>query len=153
NALEADPPVNAAGRGVTTAGATIAYTIHYENIGNVDAHGVQIVTVLAPDLDPASLQAESGGAFVAATRPLTRLDPTLPPHTPRTRTFSAKVRAGAAPRTRVRAVATVVFPDAFPPSRTDTNLVEHVVPDPAFPLAPDLAVYACVPLGGDRWTA
>jgi MYXO-CTERM domain-containing protein len=155
NFLEATPATNALGYGLTTDGGTIAYTIHYENIGGAAAHGVGIVTVLDPDLDAQTLVVGSGGTFDGASRTLSWLDPVLPPQVPRSVTFSAKVRPDAPPRTRVWAQATVIFPDAFPPSRTDTNALVHVVPYPDQPIQPALAVYRCIPVSGsmDQWTA
>jgi uncharacterized repeat protein (TIGR01451 family)/MYXO-CTERM domain-containing protein len=155
NFLEASPATNAMGYGLTTDGGTIAYTIHYENIGGAAAHGVGIVSVLDPDLDAQTLVVGAGGTFDSATRTLSWLDPLLPPQVPRSVTFSAQVRADAPPRTRVWAQATVIFPDAFPPSRTDTNFLVHVVPYPDQPLVPALAVYRCAPVSGssDQWTA
>jgi uncharacterized repeat protein (TIGR01451 family)/MYXO-CTERM domain-containing protein len=155
NYLQASPAVNAMGYGLTTDGGTIAYTIQYENIGGAAAHGVGIVSVLDPDLDAQTLVVGAGGTFDVTTRTLSWIDPVLPPQVPRTVTFSAKVRGDAPPRTRVRAQATVIFPDAFPPSRTDTNSVVHVVPYPDQPLEPALAVYRCVQVAGtsDQWTA
>ena len=154
NFLEASPSVNVMGYGIATAGQTIDYTLHYENIGGADAHGVGIVTVLDVDLDDQTLTVGQGGTYTSATRTLTWSDPVLPPHTPRIVTFSANIRAGAPPRTRVRAQGTVIFPDAFPPSRTDTNSVIHVVPFPDQPLQPALAVYRCVQVDGgtSQWT-
>ena len=155
NFLEASPAVNAMGYGLASAGQTISYTIHYENIGGADAHGVGIVTSLDPDLDASTLTIGQGGTYVSATRTLTWTDPVLPPHVPRTVTYSAKIQSAAPPRTRVRAQATVIFPDAFPPSRTDSNFVVHVIPYPNQPLEPALAVYKCVAVPGssDQWTA
>ena len=155
NFLEATPATNSMGYGLTMDGGTIAYTIHYENIGGAAAHGVGIVTVLDPDLDPQTLVVGAGGTFDGTTRTLSWLDPVLPPQVPRSVTYSAKVRADAPPRTRVWAQATVIFPDAFPPSRTDTNYLVHVVPYPDQPLIPALAVYRCARVSGsgDQWTA
>jgi uncharacterized repeat protein (TIGR01451 family)/MYXO-CTERM domain-containing protein len=155
NFLEATPPTNAMGYGLTTDGGTIAYTIHYENIGGAAAHGVGIVSVLDPDLDAQTLVVGGGGTFDSTSRTLSWLDPVLPPQVPRSVTFSAKVRADAPPRTRVWAQATVIFPDAFPPSRTDSNYLVHVVPYPDQPLVPALAVYRCARVSGtsDQWTA
>jgi uncharacterized repeat protein (TIGR01451 family)/MYXO-CTERM domain-containing protein len=155
NFLEASPAVNAMGYGLASAGQTISYTIHYENIGGADAHGVGIVTSLDPDLDATTLTIGQGGTYASATRTLTWTDPVLPPHVPRTVTYSAQIQSAAPPRTRVRAQATIIFPDAFPPSRTDSNFVVHVIPFPNEPLEPALAVYKCLPVAGssDQWIA
>ena len=75
----------------------------------------------------------------------------LPPATPRSVSFSVQVRGTAPPQTRIRNVATIIFPDASPPSRIDTNAVDHAVVDPANPVAPDLKVFGCVAEVAGRW--
>ena len=144
NFKEADPPVNGAGYGTIAAGETIDYAITYENIGGSDAHDVEIIDVLDLDLDIDTLSIEDGGTFDPDTRTLRWYDPVLPPHTPRTVHFTIDLRADAPLGTRVRNVATIVFPDAFPPTRIDTPLVEHVIPVPdQEPTLPDLFVIGC----------
>lgn len=152
NALEAlSPPVNGRGHGITRAGEVIRYRAHYENIGGADAHDVQVIVALDEDLDAATLSAP-GGRYDAATRTITWVDPVVFPSDPRHFDFSVAVRGDAGPATRVRLVATIVFPDAAPPTRLDTNFIEHAIPDPALPVAPDLAVFACErQAGGDTW--
>ena len=136
---------------VTRAGEVIRYRAHYENIGGADAHDVQVIVALDDDLDAATLSAP-GGRYDAATRSITWVDPVVFPSDPRHFDFSIAVRADAGPATRVRVVATIVFPDAAPPTRLDTNFIEHAIPDPALPVAPDLAVFACERQpGGDTW--
>jgi hypothetical protein len=146
NFKEADPPVNAQGFGYTEAGRRMTYTIHYENVGDLDALDVEILDPLDADLDASTLLVEDGGAYDAATRTIRWLDPVLPPHTPRTVRFSIQVRADAPPQTRVRNVATIVFPNGTPPSRLDTAAIEHVIRDPAIAIAPELAVTSCAAL-------
>jgi hypothetical protein len=51
----------------------------------------------------------------------------------------------------VRNDATILFPNAVPPSRVDTNFVEHVVPDPRFSLEPVLRVRGCRETSGGRY--
>ncbi len=153
NALEAlSPAVNGRGHGITKAGEVIRYRAHYENIGGADAHDVQVIVALDDDLDAATLAAP-GGRYDAATRTITWVDPVVFPSDPRHFDFSIAVRADAGPATRVRVVATIVFPDAAPPTRLDTNFIEHAIPDPALPVAPDLAVFACERVAGaaDTW--
>ena len=76
----------------------------------------------------------------------------VPPPTPRSVRFSVAVRADAPEDTRVRNVATVIFPDAVPPSRIDTNFVEHVVIDPpTLPVEATCRCWAARPGGGDQW--
>jgi uncharacterized repeat protein (TIGR01451 family) len=143
NFKEAVPAVGAFGYGYARPGQEITYRLHYENVGTADAHGVEILDPLHPDLDEGTLVIGDGGRYDAARRTLRWTDPVLPPHAPRQVSFSVRLRAGAPPGTRVRNVATVVFPDAVPPSRTDTNFVEHVVEDPARLVAPLLRVAGC----------
>lgn len=59
-----------------------------------------------------------------------------------------------APGTRVRNVATIIFPDAVPPSRIDTNVVEHIVRDPSRPTGPRLRIAGCqqTAAGSGRWS-
>src|SRR5262249_17864064 len=124
NGLTSEPSTTAAGHGLIDAGQTIRYTIHYENVGGVDAHDVMLLDPLPPEIDPATLAIEDGGSFDPASGLLSWVDPLVFPHDPRTVAFSASVRADAAPGTRVRNVATVIFPDASPPTRIDTNVLD-----------------------------
>jgi uncharacterized repeat protein (TIGR01451 family) len=154
NFKESDPPTNAFGYGYATAGQTITYTVHYENIGGADAHDVSVVDVLHPDLDDTTLVVRDGGVYDPLTRAILWGDPVVPPHTPRSVRFSVNVRADLAPHSRVRNVATIIFPDAAPPSRIDTNFVEHTIIDPNFPVVTDLTVVDCVETapGSNEWT-
>ena len=151
NFKESDPPVNALGYGYTEAGRVMTYTLHYENIGGADAHDVSVIDVLDPDLDDTTLVAGDGGTYDPVTRTLVWRDPVLPPATPRAVSYSVTVRADAPEQTRVRNTATVIFPDAVPPSRVDTNFVEHVVVAPANPVAADPKVFRCTRTGADEW--
>src|SRR5262249_13317611 len=116
NFKEADPPVGANGRGLIAAGADIAYTIHYLNDGASDAHGVLIIDPLPGQIDDATLAIEDGGTFDAATRTIVWTDAVVFPMDPRAVHFSARLRADLPPGTLVRNVATIVFPDAVPPT-------------------------------------
>jgi hypothetical protein len=147
NFKESTPPAGASGIGWTRAGERIAYVLHYENIGASDAHDVQVIDVLDADLDASTLEIAGGGRYDPATRTLVWVDPVVFPRDPRHVEFAVRVRADAPPGTRVRNLATIVFPDAVPPTRIDTNLVEHVIPLPAHSLAPRLFVPRCVPAG------
>ena len=154
NFKEAEPPVNIAGFGYTAAGRTMTYTIHYENVGNADALNVSIIDVLDDNLDAATLAINDGGIYNPTDRTIVWTDPQLPPATPREVSFQVDVRSSAAPGARVRNKATIIFPNAVPPSRVDTNMVEHAVPDPAVPLTPDLSVISCTetsPGSGAWW--
>ena len=153
NFKSADPPVNTFGYGFTSAGRLHRYSITYENVGGVDAHDVEVIDVLDPDLDAATLVIFDGGSYVPASRAIVWMDPVVPPATPRTVSFEIAVRADAAPLTRVHNEATVVFPDAVPPTRIDTNFVEHVIPYPQFPIEADLGVYGCreTATGSNEW--
>ncbi|MCE9574448.1 MAG: hypothetical protein K8W52_14970 [Deltaproteobacteria bacterium] len=151
NAIESDVPTDSRGYGLTAASAPFAYTIHYENIGGADAHDVRVLLVLDDDLDASTLVVADGGAYDPATRTLQWIDPVVFPHDPRTVHFTVAASAGLQPGAHVRSQATVVFPDAFPPSRMDTNTLDHVVPFPTVPFEPDLAVFACEPVGADRY--
>ena len=154
NFKESDPPVNIGGYGYTEAGRTMTYTVHYENVGNADAINVSIVDVLDENLDDTTLVLNNGGTYDPTNRTIVWSDPLLPPATPRTVSFQVDIRSDATPGTRVRNVATIIFPNAVPPSRVDTNFVEHVVPDPNFPVAPDLSVIRCTETspGSGEWT-
>lgn len=152
NFKESEPTVNIAGYGVTDAGRRMHYTIHYENIGNADALDVKVIDVLVPELDDTTLTINDGGVYDAASRTIVWTDPVVPPATPRSVDFHVDVRASAVPGTRVRNSATIVFPNAEPPSRIDTNFVEHIVRDPTNPISPRLRVMACEPAGTDQWT-
>lgn len=143
NAKESDPPTNVLGYGRASAGQTIRYTIHYENVGTVDAHGVTVVDPVHPSLDERTLQIDNGGWFDDAGRTVLWRDPAaLPPHQPRSVSFSASIRADAQPGTRVRNRATIIFPEAAQ-QRTDTNFVEHTILFPGAPAVPDLLVAGC----------
>jgi len=144
------PTTNIAGFGFADAGETITYTIQYENIGNADALNVEIIDVLDPDLDDSTLVIENAGSYDPATRTLRWTDPVLPPNSPRTVSFRVGLRADAEAGTRARNEATIVFPNAVPPSRVDTNFVEHVVPGPRARL-PLLSVLSCEEVGPDEW--
>jgi len=152
NRKESNPPVNAAGFAYAEPGQRIEYVIHYENVGNADAHDVLVIDPLDPDLDVATLTIENGGVFDPATRTITWRDPVVPPATPRTVRFAIDLRADAEPATRARNVATIVFPDADPPTRIDTNFVEHAVLDPAHPVVADLRVLGCTETTPGAWT-
>ena len=144
--------MNFFGYGYTDAGRRHAYSITYENIGGVAANDVRIVDVLSTDLDDATLLVNDGGLYDPATRTIVWTDAVVPPADPRTVSFQVDVRADAEPGTRIRNSATIVFPDAAPPSRIDTNFVEHSIVDPAFPVIVDPGVIQCVPTGaGDQW--
>jgi uncharacterized repeat protein (TIGR01451 family)/MYXO-CTERM domain-containing protein len=152
NFKSAVPATNAAGFGTTAAGESIEYTITYENIGGVDAHGVVVIDVLSAELDDASLTMDDGGVYDTATRTLSWIDPVLPPHEPHTVHYAIAVRDDAPPGTRVQNMATIVFPDAVPPSRTDTSPVVHVIPDPLATVAVDLRVTSCERTGAGSWS-
>ena len=143
NFKEATPGVNVAGYGFTTPGRTMLYRNHYENVGNADALDVKIIDVLDPDLDESTLTIQGGGVYDPSSRSIVWTDPVLPPSEPRFVSFQVNVRNDAPPGTRVRNDATILFPNAVPPSRVDTNFVEHVVPDPQFSLEPALYVRGC----------
>ena len=143
NFKTANPPVNAFGYGFTAAGQIHRYSITYENIGNADAHDVEVIDVLHPDLDDASLVIQDGGVYDPVRRVIVWIDPVVPPGVARTVSFEVAMRGDAPPLTRVRNQATVIFPDAAPPTRIDTNFVEHVIPFPEFPIEADLGVYGC----------
>lgn len=147
------PPVSFLGFGYTEAGATITYHAHYENIGTADAHDVRIIDALHPGLDETTLLIHDGGSFDPATRALTWRDPLVPPATPRSVSFSAAVRSDAAPGSKIVNIGTIIFPDAVPPSRIETNVVEHVVTKPGQMIAPDFKVARCQQTapGSDQW--
>jgi uncharacterized repeat protein (TIGR01451 family) len=151
NFKEVDPPVNGQGYGYAHAGQRLRYTLHYENVGDADAHDVLVVDALDEDLDLATLTVEDGGTLDPATRTLTWRVPVVRPAEPGTVSFAISVRADAPPDTKVRNVGTVIFPDAVPPSRIDTNFVEHLVIAPSQTPAPDLEVLSCERTSGDQW--
>jgi uncharacterized repeat protein (TIGR01451 family) len=154
NFKESIPGVTIEGYGYTQAGRTMTYALHYENEGNADAHDVRVIDVLDEDLDDATLVVHDGGVYDPATRTLVWTDPLVPPATPRQVSFEIDVRSDANPGTRVRNVGTIVFPDAVPPTRIDTNFVEHVVPEPSLVIAPELSVLGCSETapGSGLWT-
>ena len=153
NFKEADPSVNAAGFGYIQAGRNMTYTLHYENIGTADAHDVSIIDILPPELDEATIVVNNGGSFDPSSRAVVWRDAVVPPATPRNVTFSAAVRDNAQHGTRIRNVGTVIFPDAVPPSRIDTNFTEHVVLAPGNQIEPTLKVFQCTQTapGSDEW--
>jgi uncharacterized repeat protein (TIGR01451 family) len=152
NFKESNPETNAFGFGYISAGGTLDYTIHYENTGDGDAHDVSIFDPLDPNLDESTLVVHDGGTFDPLTRAIVWHDPLVPPHTPRSLSFSVSVRTSVTPNTIIRNVGTVVFPDADPPERTDTKPLQHIVLDPNHPLGPDLSVSQCRQLPGtDSW--
>lgn len=153
NFKESSPGVNIAGYGHTEAGRTMTYTLHYENIGNADAHDVLVLDTLDLDLDDSSLVVNNGGTYDPATRTLQWIDPVVPPATPRSVSFSVAVRGDAAEGTVVRNVGTIVFPDAVPPSRIDTNFVEHTILSPDNPAVPAMRVLGCTETapGSGQW--
>lgn len=151
NYKEADPPVNVFGHGTTAAGQLITYTLHYENIGTADAHDVVILDPLSLELDDSTLAINDGGTYEPTERVLRWVDPVLPPNTPRSVSFSVNVRADAPLGTRVRNRGTIIFPDAVPPSRIDTNFVEHRIPLPDEIPVVDPSSLACVPAGPNEW--
>ena len=151
NFKETDPPVNIRGYGYAFAGQRIRYVLHYENVGDADAHDVRVVDTLDEELDESTLQVENAGTFDSATRTLGWSDPVVPPAEPRSVAFSINVHAGTAEGARVRNTAIVIFPDAVPPTRIETNAVEHLVIEPGHAPAASLKVLGCDPLGGDQW--
>ncbi|MCA1614675.1 MAG: DUF11 domain-containing protein [Acidobacteria bacterium] len=151
NFKESDPGVNAAGYGYTEAGRVMTYTLHYENIGDADAHDVSVLDALPPDLDASTLVVNAGGTYDPANRVITWRDPVVPPREPRSVSFRAAVRADAPHGTRIRNAGTVIFPDAVPPSRIDTNFVEHVVLAPGNRVEPDLKVFRCTQTTPGEW--
>ena len=151
NSKEADPPTNVFGYGHAEAGQTVTYTIHYENVGTADAHDVSILDPLHPRLDETTLLINNDGGYDPATRVIVWRDPVpLPPHVPRSVSFSVKIRADAQPGTRVRNRATIVFPEAASP-RTDTNFVEHTIVDPRLPIVAELSIDGCTRAGLSQW--
>jgi len=151
NFKDTDPPVNINGYGYAFAGQRMSYRLHYENVGDADAHDVLVLDALDEDLDPATLTVEDGGTFDPASRSISWRDPVVPPHAPRAVRFSASVRADAPENTRVRNVGTVIFPDAVPPTRIDTNFVEHLVIEPGHAPAADLKVLGCDRVAAGSW--
>lgn len=151
NRKEAEPSVNAAGFGYTEAGGLITYTLRYENIGDADAHDVAVIDVLPADLDAATLVVNDGGTYDASNRAIVWRDAVVPPDAPRSVSFSARVRGDAPHGTRVRNSATVIFPDAVPPSRIDTNPVEHVVIGPGVLVEPVPKVFQCTQTAPGEW--
>ncbi|MEO8436294.1 MAG: thrombospondin type 3 repeat-containing protein [Pyrinomonadaceae bacterium] len=151
NFKESDPAVNASGYGYTEAGRMMTYTVHYENIGDGDAHDVSILDVLPPDLDASTLVVNDGGTYDPASRVIVWRDAVVPPHQPRTVSFRAAVRADAPHGTRIHNTGTIIFPDAVPPSRIDTNFVEHVVLAPGNRIEPDLKVFQCTQMNPGEW--
>src|SRR5262249_29182638 len=112
NFKESDPPANAYGYGYTEAGRRMTYRIHYQNVGGADAHAVAVLD--PPDDAPhaAAPRIAAGAPSAPATRTTRWIDPAVPRATPRVVRFSLAVRAAAPPQTRIRNVATVLFPDA-----------------------------------------
>jgi uncharacterized repeat protein (TIGR01451 family) len=151
NFKDTDPPVNIHGYGYAFAGQRMSYNLHYENIGDANAHDVQVIDALDEDLDASTLSILDGGSYDPDSRTVRWLDPVLPPHTPRMVRFSVNVRGDAPEHTRVRNVGTVVFPDAVPPTRIDTNFVEHLVIEPGHAPVADLKVLGCDRTAGDEW--
>jgi uncharacterized repeat protein (TIGR01451 family) len=154
NFKESIPSVNIVGYGYTEAGHRHTYILHYENIGNADAHNVSIIDVLDENLDETTLAVNDNGTYDPATRSLLWQDALpLPPHEPRSVSFAVNVRTDVPPGTRIRNVGTIVFPDAIPPSRVDTNFVEHVIPNPNFSTEPNLKVFRCTEIepGTNLW--
>jgi uncharacterized repeat protein (TIGR01451 family) len=151
NFKEADPAVNAAGYGYTAAGRTMTYRLHYENVGGVAAHDVAVVDVLPDDLDPSTLVLNDGGTYNPSSRAIVWRDALVPPATPRSVSFSAAVRADAPHGTRIRNSGTIIFPDAVPPSRIDTNFVEHFVLGPGVLVEPVLKVFQCTQTSPGEW--
>jgi hypothetical protein len=147
NAIEADVATDSRGFGLAAAGAPFGFTIHYENIGGADAHDVRVLLVLDDGFDASTLAVADGGSYDAATRTLQWIDPVVFPHDPRAVHFTVTASAALVPTQHLRSQATVVFPDAFPPSRIDTNALVHVVPSPRVPLEPDLVVFGCERVG------
>ncbi|NHN36168.1 DUF11 domain-containing protein [Pseudomaricurvus alcaniphilus] len=147
------PAVNAFGYGFTSAGMQHNYTITYENIGTADAHDVKVIDVLAAELDVSTLLVNNGGLYDATNRTITWTDPVVPPNDPRSVSFQVNVDSAAVPGTRIRNAATIIFPDAVPPSRIDTNFVEHAIRHPLAPIEPDLGVVGCERTGPteDTW--
>ncbi len=151
NYKEANPPVNIFGHGITSAGRQMTYTLHYENIGTADAHDVLVLDALPLDLDDLTLVINDGGTYDPATRVLRWLDPVLPPNTPRSVSFLVDVRGDAPLGTRIRNSGTIIFPDAVPPSRIDTNFVEHVIPLPTEVPVVDPSILGCTQTGPGSW--
>ncbi|MEM6992165.1 MAG: hypothetical protein AAF721_16765 [Myxococcota bacterium] len=149
NYKEAVPPVNGLGYGTTEAGQRIEYTVWYENIGGSNAHDVAIIDVLDEDLDLSTLEFEGNAVHVPDTRGQLWIDPELPPHAPRSVHYSVEVRADAPVGTRVHNHATIVFPDADPPTAIATNTVVHAIPYPEGPTPslPDLSIAGCDAVG------
>ncbi|MGH0037373.1 MAG: hypothetical protein ACQGVK_20290 [Myxococcota bacterium] len=143
NYKDSIPGVTIEGYGYTEAGLGMTYILHYENVGDADAIDVKVIDVLDEDLDDSTLVVHDGGVYDPATRTLVWTDPLVPPATPRQVGFEIAVRADALPGTRVRNVGTILFPNAEPPTRIDTNFVEHVVPEPELVIAAELSVLAC----------
>lgn len=153
NFKTADPPVSAAGFGYTSAGQLHTYTITYENVGDADALDVAVIDVLDPDLDDSTLVLLDAGRYDPVNRAIVWTDPVLPPADPRSVAFQVAVRSDAPPHTIVRNQATVIFPNATPSERADTNFVEHRIVEPDF-LVVEPAVVGCeetAPGSGD-WT-
>jgi uncharacterized repeat protein (TIGR01451 family) len=151
NFKDTDPPVNVHGYGYALAGQRMRYVLQYENVGDADAHDVLVLDALDDDLDATTLVVEDGGVYDPDTRTVRWLDPVVPPQAPRQVRFAVNVRADARENTRVRNVGTVIFPDAVPPTRIDTNFVEHLVIEPGHVPVADLKVIGCERAAGDRW--
>lgn len=151
NFKEADPPVNVFGHGYTDAGRTMTYRLHYENVGTADAHDVLVVDPLPDELDASTLVIADGGVFDPVARTITWTDPVVPPFEPRSVSFSVAVRGDAALGTRIRNFGTIVFPDAVPPTRIDTNFVEHLIPVPEQLPVADPVVLGCTESAPGQW--
>lgn len=152
NFKEADPPVNVFGHGYTEAGRTMTYRLHYENIGTADAHDVLVIDPLPDELDESTLAIADGGVFDPVARTITWTDPVVPPFAPRSVSFSVAVRSDAPLGTRIRNFGTIVFPDAVPPTRIDTNFVEHLIPVPEELPVADPVVLGCTASTPGQWS-
>lgn len=151
NFKEADPPVNVFGHGYTDAGRTMTYRLHYENVGTADAHDVLVIDPLPDELDESTLVIADGGVFDPVARTITWLDPVVPPFEPRSVSFTVAVRSDAPLGTRIRNFGTIVFPDAVPPTRIDTNFVEHLIPVPEELPHADPVVLGCSASAPGEW--
>ncbi len=124
-ALTAGDPNDKVGPRVAIAGDTLAYTIHYENVGLGTAYGVYVIDELPPELDETTLTLPAGAHFLPRSRRVTFRAGDLAPGATGSFDFTIKVKAETQLDTEIVNRAWVVFPSV--PSQTPTNPVVSIV--------------------------
>ncbi len=131
-----DPNAIYGSEGDLLPGATAAYTVTYENVGEGRAYGVYVVNVLPGVFDPTTLDLHGAGVYLPSSREIVwsvgELGPRGAVDSEGAITYTVALTAGLASGTIIANQAVVYFPSVpeETPTNTWVNLVAPLVATP-----------------------